>query len=353
MGEPLPSYREREEVEVASSATIETLPELTPYRPMRLLLLVPIILILVSVVAIISVPGIVHYSAQLSPDQRETAIASFRSTLVQLFAALAIIGGLYFTVQTLILGRQNAAANIYSQVAERYAKSLELIATSNDIGTRLGGLMALARIGRVSSGDRSTIARYLAALIRLSSDHGGNDRRSSAELSTILSTLGDLRGDGYSARYDLRSTCLTDLDDETLRLGATNLNGATVSRSRILHSTLSNSTAVRATFTHVDLRFSVLTQLLARDATFDQSDLSWCELTDSVFIGASLRGVSLVGSRLAGSIFIGSNLSNADLRRTDLSATNLSDCILAGAYYDDDTDWPPGFDIASSGARLG
>jgi uncharacterized protein YjbI with pentapeptide repeats len=48
--------------------------------------------------------------------------------------------------------------------------------------------------------------------------------------------------------------------------------------------------------------------LMARGAVILSSDLSWSDLTDSVFLGADLRETSFVGSKLAGALMIGADL---------------------------------------------
>jgi uncharacterized protein YjbI with pentapeptide repeats len=348
---PLPSYVEREEKQAAVSRRGSQLPGLSPERPNRVWLASVVLLTCFIIGAIIFVPNAVHYSPKLSANERQTAVANLRSAMIQIFAAIGGLGGVYFTVQSIVLNRQSIGATTYAQVAERYSKSLELIDVDNRVSKRLGGLLALARIGRISAGDRDTIARYLALLVRIDAIATGNDKRTSDEISTILNALADLRIDGFEDIYDLRQCRMSKLDGAPLRLGSTNLNGSTLSAFPALHSEISNSTFVRLSATDIDLRYSDLSKLLARNASLVRSDLSWCDLNGAVFLNANLVGLSLVGSELRNAVFIGADLSLANLRRTDLSKCDLSDCTLTGAFYDDLTQWPVDFDVAGSGVR--
>lgn len=92
---------------------------------------------------------------------------------------------------------------------------------------------------------------------------------------------------------------------------------------------------------------------MARGAVILSSDLSWSDLTDSVFLGADLRETSFVGSKLAGALMIGADLKGANLRSTDLRLVNLSDALLVGAYADSDTQWPPDLDPRAESISFG
>jgi hypothetical protein len=64
------------------------------------------------------------------------------------------------------------------------------------------------------------------------------------------------------------------------------------------------------------------------------------------FEASSLRRQGLGRADLSGV-----DLNRADLRGADLSRCTLNGTVLTGAIYDAATAWPPGFDVAASGAR--
>ena len=93
------------------------------------------------------------------------------------------------------------------------------------------------------------------------------------------------------------------------------------------------------------------------------TDLSVANLAESNFDGASFRWSSLVFADLTGADLYRANLSNADLREADLTranlmgadlsrALNLSTANLSGAYYNSETQFPPGFDPSAAGMIL-
>ncbi len=101
-----------------------------------------------------------------------------------------------------------------------------------------------------------------------------------------------------------------------------------------------------------------------QDIVMANADLAWFELQ-----GVDLRNADLSRSNLSGAnlqeanLSGGTNLSFADLSRSDLSnanlrgsnlqGANLSGAILDGAVYDENTQFPIGFDPQSVGAIAG
>lgn len=145
----------------------------------------------------------------------------------------------------------------------------------------------------------------------------------------------------------------------------------------------------RANLDHVDLQEARLQASNLTKANLRESKLSWADLTDSRLEEADLSGASLIGSimiradchhaNLCGAILNGvqlqeANLSRADLSQADLNWANLTGadlshadcrgvhlgwsilkdakltgCDLTGAVYNDQTQWPDGFDPAAAG----
>lgn len=143
-------------------------------------------------------------------------------------------------------------------------------------------------------------------------------------------------------------------------------------------------------FQQSNLRFGSLKGLRLDDADFSGSNLVWCDarnvslkrgklescnLRGANFSGADLRGANLRGSilgdvdfrradlreadlrglsfravKLEGSNLQGARLEKADLRSTDLSKAVIEKASLILAVYDDETQWPAGFDPKLLGA---
>jgi hypothetical protein len=76
------------------------------------------------------------------------------------------------------------------------------------------------------------------------------------------------------------------------------------------------------------------------------------DLRSAPLQGAHLYHADLAGADLSGADLAGADLRNADLTGVNLSQTNLTGTKLAGAYYDQSTRWPEGFDAQQHGAEF-
>jgi uncharacterized protein YjbI with pentapeptide repeats len=74
-------------------------------------------------------------------------------------------------------------------------------------------------------------------------------------------------------------------------------------------------------------------------------DLRALDLENQDLTDADLRGADLRRTRLWGACLRRARLEGADLREADLTLA-----IVKGAYYDDGTRWPAGFDPQARGA---
>lgn len=106
-------------------------------------------------------------------------------------------------------------------------------------------------------------------------------------------------------------------------LSETYLNSASLTQANLIKANLRGTDLSEADLTGVDLSQAILT---------------WANLSAANFSQANLSNTNLVGSDLTGA-----NLSGANLEGAKLKGVNLTDANLAGAYYDDNTDFPVGF----------
>src|SRR4051812_21462772 len=90
-----------------------------------------------------------HPSTGLSAADRLKAANDTRVPLVALLAAIGTLGTAFLAFRSLALNREG-------QVTERYTRSVDQIG-SDSTEVRVGGIYALERIGRDSSGDRRTV----------------------------------------------------------------------------------------------------------------------------------------------------------------------------------------------------
>jgi uncharacterized protein YjbI with pentapeptide repeats len=314
--------------------------------------LLGLLIVSVAIAAVLLVPSLIVHSEGLTATEYAQQLGALRTTLVQLFAAIFVFGGLFFTLQTVRLNRLSLLATTDSQLAERYAKSLELVTIANTFDTRLGGILALERLARTSAADRQTVVRFLSALLPRGRPEEKDRQRSPAELSAIINALGELRHIESDEELSLVRLSLADLEPVSLRTVTTDMTGCELQRLTLHDSRLTGSSLADGYLEDVDIRFSQCERLMARGATFRRCDMSWCSLAESVFIGADMSGVSLVGSNLNQTLFIGANLRGANLRATDLSKVVLDDADLEDAVADGNTLWPPDVDPQARGVKL-
>lgn len=115
----------------------------------------------------------------------------------------------------------------------------------------------------------------------------------------------------------------------------------------------------------------------SRDGSLKGADLKDVNLAGADLAGADLRGADLAGANLMGaylsstnqlsaylwstnqlSVILGgadlrgADLWFADLRGADLRGADLTGANLRGATYNDQTDWPEGYDPVAAGALL-
>lgn len=110
---------------------------------------------------------------------RLTAESGFRQPLIQIVQTLgqivggaALLGGLYYTAQTLRTSQETLRVNQKTlettqqgQITERFSKAIEQLGSDN-LAIRLGGIYALERIARDSAYDHWTVMEVLTAYIR-------------------------------------------------------------------------------------------------------------------------------------------------------------------------------------------
>ena len=112
--------------------------------------------------------------ARIAGEKDRLATESgFRQTLVQLVGGVALLGGLYFTAQTLRTSQETLRVNQKTlettqqgQITERFTKAIEQLGDKERLMVRLGGIYALERIARDSESDHWAVMEVLTAFVR-------------------------------------------------------------------------------------------------------------------------------------------------------------------------------------------
>jgi len=82
-----------------------------------------------------------------------------RQTLAQILGGAVLLGGLFFTAQTLLTTQEG-------QITERFTRAIEHLGDKERLTVRLGGIYALERIARDSAKDHWQIMEVLTAYVR-------------------------------------------------------------------------------------------------------------------------------------------------------------------------------------------
>ncbi len=88
-------------------------------------------------------------------------------------------------------------------------------------------------------------------------------------------------------------------------------------------------------------------------ADLRRMDAPGAKFHDLSFAGADMRGANLSRAAFPGCDLSSANLSDAYLGAADLGGARLTGANLAGAQYNREPRWPPGFAPQAPGARLG
>jgi hypothetical protein len=251
-----------------------------------------------------------------------------RQTLVQLVGGAALLGGLYFTAQTLRTSQETLRVNQKTlettqqgQITERFTKAIEQLG-SDKRALRLGGLYALERIARDSEADHWPVMEVLTALVReqapaktMPPDKTSGERETkesphewkpSPDIQPILAVIGRRTrtfGKGETQPLDLSNTHLRGAHLEGTQLQNANLQGTQLQNANLIKAQLQNANLEG-------------TQLQG-------ANLVGAQLQSAYLVKAQLHGANLAGAQLQGANLTGAELQSANLSKAQLQGVNL------------------------------
>ena len=243
-----------------------------------------------------------------------------RATAVQAFVGLAVLSGAVLAYQAATADR---GLSRQGQASERFTRAIDQL-LSKRLEVQLGGIYGLEQIAhQAPEENRLPVAEVLVAYLRNRIPKPDKLPPKVEELrirapdaQAALTVLGrrqiERDGDRPDPRLDLR-----DLD---LR---------------------------RADLRDADLTRADFTDTVLNDANLRSIDVSGAILHYVDFIDADLFDADLIDADLIHADLRGANLMHADLREAD-----LTDADLRGATYDQETQWPDGFDSQREGVRV-
>jgi hypothetical protein len=258
--------------------------------------------------------------------ERHAAIASTRTSLVAMLAAIGAAGGLAYTARTYRLSREG-------HITDRYSKAVEQLG-SDKMEVVLGGIYALERLMRDSPADQPTIMETLAAYVREHAPISRPPREAdesavttvpvatqapnhpAEDVQAVLTVLGRRHPVDREGPVNLGRTGLTSAE-----LGAAHLAGAVLVAANLTGAWLGDANLAGARLNGANLTRAALVRADLTDARLGEANLA----------GARLNGANLTGARLGGANLAGARLNAANLTSAVLIGAELADARLVEA----------------------
>jgi uncharacterized protein YjbI with pentapeptide repeats len=341
-------------------------------------------------------------AAELTPEQRATAVSSARTTLVQGLVGLAALAGIFVAWQQLQTDQEQSRTDRQQlkeqltltrqgQVAERFTRAIDQLG-SDKLEQRLGGIYGLERIAKESpDGDtRLVVAEVLTAYVRQHAPrrpklatHKTSEVESPApDVQAVMTVLGRRTAEPTDPPLDLRNVNLNLVDLFGANLQSANLSGAQLQAADLRVAQLQDATLRGAQLRDANLLEAALQQADLTGARLEGAELFSAQLQAADLVGAQLQQASLYSAQLEaanltharlqkadlhkavlieadfrGAELQGADLSGAQLQKADFMAAQLQDATLEGAqlqgaYCSAMTRWPDGFDWRAAGVKL-
>jgi uncharacterized protein YjbI with pentapeptide repeats len=256
-----------------------------------------------------------------------------------LVGGVALVGGLYFTAQTLRTSQETLRVNQETlqttqegQITERFTKAIDQLGKKDDLAVRLGGIYALERIARDSAKDHWQVMEVLTAFVR---EHQHQGSKTPADIQAILTVVGRRTrtfGNGETQRLNLSNANLQGAYLARAQLQQANLEGA-----QLQQANLEGAQLWKANFAQAQLQRAYLAEAQLQEAFFVFAQLQGANFTQAQlwkanFGQAQLQGANLQGAQLQSAFFGMAKLHEAHLAGVKLQGANLQQAQLQKTY---------------------
>jgi hypothetical protein len=278
-----------------------------------------------------------------------------RQTMAQILGGAVLLGGLFFTAQTLQTTQEG-------QITERFTKAIDQLGKSGEetLAVRLGGIYALERIARDSAKDHEPIMEVLTAFVReqthvqkttpakpspASGKTSGQEKaKVPADIQAILTVLGRRTrtyGKGESQPLDLSRAQLQGANLAGAQLQGANLAGAQLQKANLWEAQLQGADLAGAQLQKANLVEAQLQRAFLQQAQLQEAFLQWAQLQKALLWEAQLQRAFLAGAQLQGANLVRANLAGAQLQGADLrEVKNLTQDQINLACVDKHTKLP-------------
>jgi uncharacterized protein YjbI with pentapeptide repeats len=308
-----------------------------------------------------------------------------RTSALQAIAGLAVLAGAVLGFQQLTEDRHQATASreltLQGQASERFTRAIDQLG-SERLEVRLGGIYGLEQIAREAPANRPAVTEVLVAYLHRRSPRPAKTPPDDGSIKVLRIRVPDAQAAlivlGRRQRkagdpeldlvsLDLRAADLTAADLGAADLGAADLRAADLTSAnlrdvRLRSANLTSANLTSASLGGVDLSYADLTSTDLGGANLTSANLVYADLTSAslgdadlsgaILRSADLRGARLRGARLRGADLRGAFLRGSDLRGVELTSMDLRGADLAGAFADQHTTWPDGFDPRGAGVQI-
>lgn len=262
--------------------------------------------------------------ARITQIEKAKQVDANRRTLIQLVGGLFVAIGLYLTYRRTQLTDRRIRVIEDGQITDRFTQAIEQLGDDR-MEVRLGGIYALERIAKDSSGDHWTVMETLCAFVRENRRYSPQGEEPKywgeplpTDIQAALTVIGrrKVERDPPSSRLDLQ-----DVD-----LRCADLRGANLQNVILRESNLALVNAEGANLQEGDLTATIL-----REANLSEAVLQGAMLDNVDLKGADLEKAILDKAKCSRANFAGARMWNASMMKITLENTNLSDSSLMGA----------------------
>jgi uncharacterized protein YjbI with pentapeptide repeats len=306
-----------------------------------------VLVIVAAVLALWLLPSweIRQWSAIEAKDQF-SSVNEARRTIATILGGLVVLVGAYFTWRNVAIAKEG-------QITDRFTKAIEQLGAVDGDGkpkieVRLGGIYALARIGRQYQSDWPICDVFCAYVRQNSPNHTPADSDGSldatvkpgADIEAILRFLSSYdvadRPTLDLSHVDLRNLQLPNASLREVNLSFSNLSGATLREANLDGADLRRANISFAIIEHAKLRDTKMNNILMHSTQLGWSDLSGSDLSYAQVRATRLQStvlarVNLQFAELSHAFMGGVDLSHADLAGATLNEVNLGRANLANA----------------------
>ncbi|MEV6275056.1 pentapeptide repeat-containing protein [Nocardia sp. NPDC051832] len=273
---------------------------------------------------------------------------------------IAALAALWFTSQSLRATSEQAGLARQTAITDRFAKAVEQLGNTGSMDIRLGGIQLLRKLAEDSEADRAPIYQMLGAFVRSHApnrpDCGTDNKQLDIDVQAALTVIGS-RGAGRTESIDLSNTCLARADLTGASLQNVKFRDVNLSKAYLQQADMRSAQVISSNLTKVNLSEANLSLATIMGGTLENAVFLQTNLTKVTFSGVDLRKADLGTVDLAGAILFLVDLRGANLGTgfkmvwpsiplSDLETSeyvSMRGASLRSARFDEETNWPPGF----------